>query len=48
MIDKYSYYVLFLGIGEDFFWHAPIIDVERAIDNKIAMDSWQANPKMRG
>lgn len=47
MIDKYSYYVLFLGIGEDFFWDAPISEVEKAVDNKIAMDSWAISPKGR-
>lgn len=45
MIDKYSYYVLFLGLGEDFFWHAPIHEVEKAANNKIAIDAWLNNPQ---
>lgn len=47
MVDKYSYYVLILGLGEDFFWHAPIAEVEKAVDNKNAYDGWQNNPKTR-
>lgn len=45
MEDVYSYYVLFLGLGEDFFWNAPIQSVEKVAQNKIAFENWKANPK---
>ena len=47
MEDKYSLYVLYLGIGENYFWHAPIESVERVAENKTAMDAWKARPKTR-
>lgn len=47
MEDKYTFYVLILGLGEDFFWNAPIAEVERVAENKIAYDGWKENPKTR-
>lgn len=45
MIDQYSYYVFYLGLDPEFFWHAAIADVEHAAENKMAIDGWMANPK---
>lgn len=47
-MDYYSYYVLFLGIDSDIFWHSPISEVLRVAENKQIMDAWQNNPKIRG
>lgn len=44
MEDLYTLYVLILKIGEEFFWHAPISEVERVAENKIAYDAWVNNP----
>lgn len=44
MEDLYTLYVLILNIGEDFFWHAPIEEVERVAENKQAYDAWANNP----
>jgi len=45
--DKYFFYVLELGISEDFFWNKPIASVERVAGNRMAYLAWKANPKTR-
>lgn len=48
MMDQYTYYVYHLGLDPEFFWHAPIADVEYVANNKQAVDAWAANPKTIG
>jgi len=44
-MDYYAYYVLFLDIDPDIFWHFPIVEFRRVAENKQAMDSWKNSPK---
>lgn len=38
--DRYTFYVMILGISEDLFWNADVAFVEAVVQNKTAYDNW--------
>lgn len=38
--DRYTFYVMILGVSEDLFWNADISFVEGVVQNKTAYDGW--------
>lgn len=38
--DRYTFYVMILGVSEDLFWNADVSFVESVVLNKTAYDDW--------
>lgn len=47
MEDRYTYYVMILGVSEDIFWYSDVSFVENVVLNKSAYDGWLAYAKER-
>ena len=45
--DAYAYYVLILGIPEDYFWHADVASVKSVALDKSAYDAWEASEQRK-